>query len=546
MSYTTHRSLFTRPVRLLFALALALASILGLASTPAQAASGGCVTDNGTVTCTFNYTGAAETWTVPGGVTQATFDLYGARGSYSDLRFSGKGGRVRATLDVAPGTIYQILVGGTNGFNGGGLGGRGDAFGVNGFPGGGASDVRLSPYALADRILVAGGGGGTAGARGLGGNGGYPAGGNGGGAGGSQIAGGGGASGAGAGSLGQGGAGADVLAELIYGGGGGGGGYYGGGGGSACEADIECSANGGGGGSSYATPAATNVSFENGVRVQHGEVIISYDLESIPPTASPSQSPAANPNGWNNTDVTVDWNWTDNLDGSGVDSDNCTETSTSGGEGEQTLSASCADLGGNQSSATYSVKVDKTAPTLNPVVSPNPVPLGSSATVTANASDSLSGIASQSCAALDTTSAGTKTVTCTANDNAGNTGSASVTYQVIYNFSGFFSPVDNLPTLNTVNAGRAIPVKFSLGGDQGLDIFTAGYPKVQQIACEGDAPSDAIEETVTSGNSGLQYDATTGTYTYVWKTQKSWAGTCRQLIVKLDDGTEHVANFKFK
>src|SRR6476660_9191598 len=38
MSYTTHRSPFTRPVRLLFALALALAPILGLASTPAQAA----------------------------------------------------------------------------------------------------------------------------------------------------------------------------------------------------------------------------------------------------------------------------------------------------------------------------------------------------------------------------------------------------------------------------------------------------------------------------------------------------------------------------
>jgi len=53
MSYTKHRSLLTRPVRLLFALALALAPILGLASTPAQAASGNCVTDNGTVTCTF-------------------------------------------------------------------------------------------------------------------------------------------------------------------------------------------------------------------------------------------------------------------------------------------------------------------------------------------------------------------------------------------------------------------------------------------------------------------------------------------------------------
>jgi hypothetical protein len=545
MSHTTHRSLFTSPVRLLFALALALAPILGLASTPALAASGGCVTDNGTVTCTFNYTGAAETWTVPGGVTSATFDLYGAGGLYSG--YSGKGGRVRATLAVVAGTSYQILVGGGNGFNGGGLGGRSNGIPVGGSPGGGASDVRLSPYTLAERLLVAGGGGGTHSIQGLGGDGGYPAGtSGGGGAGGSQTAGGeGGASGAGAGSLGQGGAGEDASGDDQYGGGGGGGGYYGGGGGDACY--FSCEGNGGGGGSSYATPAATNVSFETGVRSDSaGQVIISYDLESIPPTASPSQNPAANANGWNNTDVTISWNWADNQGGSGVDLANCTQTSSSSGEGQQTLSASCADLAGNQGSATYSVKVDKTAPTLNPVVSPNPVPLGSSATVTANASDSLSSIASQSCGALDTTSAGTKTVTCTATDNAGNTASASVTYQVAYGWSGFFQPIDNLPTVNSAKAGSAIPVKFSLGGDQGLNIFASGYPKVQQVACGSGAPTDEIEQTVTSGASGLSYDATTNTYSYTWKTDKKWAGSCRQLVLKLVDGSEHIAGFQFR
>ncbi|HEX9387606.1 MAG TPA: PxKF domain-containing protein, partial [Anaerolineales bacterium] len=125
-------------------------------------------------------------------------------------------------------------------------------------------------------------------------------------------------------------------------------------------------------------------------------------------------------------------------------------------------------------------------------------------------------------------------------------GAFEVQVQFTYPFSGFFSPVDNLPVLNTIKAGQAIPVRFSLGGDQGLDIFAVGYPKVQQIACDGSAPGDAIEETVTSGISGLQYDPATDTYTYVWKTQKSWAGTCRQLIVRLGDGTDHVANFQFK
>jgi len=89
-------------------------------------------------------------------------------------------------------------------------------------------------------------------------------------------------------------------------------------------------------------------------------------------------------------------------------------------------------------------------------------------------------------------------------------------------------------------------VKFSLSGDQGLNIFEAGYPKSQQIFCDLTTTVDGIEETVTAGSSSLSYDASTDTYTYVWKTEKVWAGKCRQLVVKLDDGTFHRANFKFK
>ncbi len=34
--------------------------------------------------------------------------------------------------------------------------------------------------------------------------------------------------------------------------------------------------------------------------------------------------------------------------------------------------------------------------------------------------------------------------------------------------------------------------------------------------------------------------------TYVWKTEKAWAGTCRHLIIKLNDGTDaRRANFHF-
>jgi uncharacterized protein len=138
------------------------------------------------------------------------------------------------------------------------------------------------------------------------------------------------------------------------------------------------------------------------------------------------------------------------------------------------------------------------------------------------------------------------TVQVQATDNGGLTATSPTTVQVTYNFAGFFQPVDNLPTLNTVKAGQAIPVKFSLSGDKGLSIFAAGYPKSQVIVCGSIAVEAGIEETVTAGSSSLSYDSGNNQYNYVWKTEKGWANTCRQLVVKLIDGTTHAANFKFK
>jgi hypothetical protein len=97
-----------------------------------------------------------------------------------------------------------------------------------------------------------------------------------------------------------------------------------------------------------------------------------------------------------------------------------------------------------------------------------------------------------------------------------------------------------------VNAGRTVPVKFSLSGDQGLGIIEDTYPRSQRVPCDATAPVDGIEETVSASASGLTYDAASDEYTYVWKAEKAWAGTCRQLVLKLDDGTYHRANFEFR
>ncbi len=113
-------------------------------------------------------------------------------------------------------------------------------------------------------------------------------------------------------------------------------------------------------------------------------------------------------------------------------------------------------------------------------------------------------------------------------------------------WSGFFQPVDNPPTLNSAKGGSALPAKFSLHGNYGSSIFAAGYPQSIQISCDSGVPESEIDQMSTAGASVLSYDAASDQYSYVWKTDKAWAGTCRQLLVVLIDRTSHVANFKFK
>lgn len=124
-----------------------------------------------------------------------------------------------------------------------------------------------------------------------------------------------------------------------------------------------------------------------------------------------------------------------------------------------------------------------------------------------------------------------------------------------YQFSGFMPPIDGLPAINVIKAGQAVPIKFSLNGFQGMGVLAAGYPKSVQVDCVTGAPQDAAVSTTTAGDSEFAYDTSSDTYSYIWKTDKSWVkGTCRQLIVKLAfaqyypnyEGATYKANIKIK
>jgi hypothetical protein len=227
---------------------------------------------------------------------------------------------------------------------------------------------------------------------------------------------------------------------------------------------------------------------------------------------------------------------------------------TSFPKGTTTVTATATDSSGNTSTASFHVTVNDTEKPVVNVPANIVVNLPANSTATSmnvsyavTATDNCPGVTfSVNPVSGSVFPVGTTIVTATATDAAGNVTTRTFTVTVLYNFTGFFSPVSNLPTLNQVNAGRAIPVKFSLSGNKGLNIFLVGSPDSQQIACDTGAPLSDLQDTVNAGGSSLSYDAGSDQYNYVWKTDGAWAGTCRQLVLGLKDGSPRYARFKFK
>lgn len=115
-----------------------------------------------------------------------------------------------------------------------------------------------------------------------------------------------------------------------------------------------------------------------------------------------------------------------------------------------------------------------------------------------------------------------------------------------YEFSGFFPPVRNPPGLNKIRAGKPVPFKFSLNGDQGLEILASGWPASRRIKCASGRPLNQWELSLPPDEKGLTYNSAIDQYLYLWKTLPKWAGSCREFNLKLNDGGNHKARFKFR
>ncbi|HEU0296751.1 MAG TPA: PxKF domain-containing protein, partial [Anaerolineales bacterium] len=197
---------------------------------------------------------------------------------------------------------------------------------------------------------------------------------------------------------------------------------------------------------------------------------------------------------------------------------------------------------------TLTILSDTTPPTLAPTVSPNPVYLNGTATASANATDDTgSGIASQSCGPIDTSTVGTHSVTCTATDHAGNTATATVDYQVIYRFDGFLQPINdtghsqvcNLPCpVSIFKGGSTVPVKFQLKDANGNIVQSTSLP-VWVTPQQGNPTSAPVGESIftdpASSGANYQWDGSSK-YVYNWGTQGFASGYYWRIGMTLDDG----------
>ncbi len=310
-----------------------------------------------------------------------------------------------------------------------------------------------------------------------------------------------------------------------------------------CPADVTVSDEG--------TATVSRTVFDNAGNSNSASVTVKLDKTA--PTISGSASPAANANGWNNTDVSVNFTCADAT--SGVDGA-CGPDATLTGEGAgQSASGSVTDKAGNSASATVSgINIDKTAPTVSLVGGPadgvsyyfGSVP----AAPTCSASDALSGLDGSCSVSGYSAAVGTHTVSASADDKAGNSASASSTYTVLaWTLRGFYQPVDmGSGVVNTVKNGSTVPLKFEIFAcsNELTDTADVASFSAKQVPCtkfSGDA-IDEIEVVATGGTS-LRYDTTGGQFIYNWKTPTK-SGNCYVVTMATDDGSSISAQFKLK
>ncbi|HWH14203.1 MAG TPA: PxKF domain-containing protein, partial [Miltoncostaeaceae bacterium] len=272
--------------------------------------------------------------------------------------------------------------------------------------------------------------------------------------------------------------------------------------------------------------------------------------DTTPPRITPSVTGPAGDAGWYRGDVTVAWTVADD-ESPPVPGPGCAPLVVRDDTAGRVLECTATSEGGE---ATGRVEVRRdTAPPRIAVETPAAgaaYRLGEPVTLLYSCADDIAGVVEcagprPSGSPVDTSAVGGRTWSWSARDAAGNTAEAGVAFRVVFPFGGFPSPPP-VPRLTRATAGGRVNVQFDLGADRGEDVLAPVAPAVsQRVACGDGAPQGAEAPVLSAKRSVVYFDGRLRRYVLPWRTDRRWAGTCRRLVLRLSDGAQYAADFRF-
>ena len=127
----------------------------------------------------------------------------------------------------------------------------------------------------------------------------------------------------------------------------------------------------------------------------------------------------------------------------------------------------------------------------------------------------------------------TRTFSVQVSDPDGATGTDTATVSVVWAFDGFGPPLNSSGGINAANAGSTIPVKFSLRWRPGPGDLQGPATRPRRHTTAG-RPRRPMRAARPHSSEALHYArGRRHSTSFGWKTDKSWAGTCRVLVLGL-------------
>ena len=107
-------------------------------------------------------------------------------------------------------------------------------------------------------------------------------------------------------------------------------------------------------------------------------------------------------------------------------------------------------------------------------------------------------------------------------------------------FGAFHPPIEAAPTLNEVTAGAIVPVKFTLAGAGASLLIDSQAVDCSTLVPTGETPTTPVGPGSTDlSQNGDEYHVN-------WKTDASWAGSCRRLTVRIPAASDAITYFRFQ